>query len=765
MTTGAAARWLRAAVFAAVLAAGPAGAAERVHAVKVRGEEGAPVDEASVLSFTKVRAGEELDRAGLARDLRELEKSGRFSRVRADLEKAGEDVDVVFVVNPRLRIRSLRIEGALEIGNKKIRDLLELGVGDLFDDGVMGAKLQKVRDYYLKHYYPFAQVTWTNLPDVAAGTVDLTVDVKEGKRAKIHDIVFAGTQHVPVKDLQKAMTQKKSSIWSWLTGSGTLTPDLMDSDREAVRKAYLDRGYLEVQVGAPEIVPHGERQADLRLAVAEGRVFHLTGTAIEGNTIFPLAVLQVLVTNRPGDVASVAALDATAQAIRDYYGSRGYVNTRVDPVSTPDNAAATVSVVFRIREGKLAYLRNIYIRGNTKTKDKVIRREISAFPGEVYNEVKIRSSERRLRNLGYFERVTAQPSETIDPEKLDLQVEVEEKRSGQVTFGVGFSSTESLLGFVELQQNNFDISQWPPVGAGQKLRLRGTVGTERQDVDVGFTEPWFLDRKLSLSANAFHHDRQYYSSDYDQRNTGFDVGLGKPISTFDRINLIYGFQVIDIYNVDENASETIKEEEGTRDKSALTLEYVHDTRNNPFIPSRGNRTELSSSYAGGPLGGETDIYGLEGQSSQFVPLWFDHVLTLRGWVSVVDTHDGATRVPIFDRLFLGGTRTMRGFKFRDVSPKDENGESVGGQSGWYATVEYTVPVVELVRAAVYYDIGMIYPDSYDFPLSEYNSDVGIGLRIDIPGFPLRFDYAWPIEADEFNDRSGGLFQFSIGYGL
>ena len=215
--------------------------------------------------------------------------------------------------------------------------------------------------------------------------------------------------------------------------------------------------------------------------------------------------------------------------------------------------------------------------------------------------------------------------------------------------------------------------------------------------------------------------------------------------------------------MDELASDQIKAEEGARTKSSITPEIIFDTRNNFFIPSRGNRSEMALTLAGGPLGAETDLYELSLRSSQYWSAWWDHVLSLRVQVASVEEYGDADNVPIFDRLFQGGARSLRGFEFREVGPKDELGEPIGGKSTAFASIEYTVPLIEKIRLAGFYDAGFVNEDAWDFSLRDYNSDIGTGIRLDIPGFPLQLDYAWPLEADEFNDSSSGRFNFLIGY--
>lgn len=759
------------AVFVALLVAVVANAAT-VAEIKVRREGGGLVDESAVLGFVSVKVGDELNRTALSRDVRALEASGRFAYVATEVEDGPAGAILTYAVRSKPRINMIRIEGADEMGNKKIRELLELGPGDVVDDATIAFKALKVREYYQKEYYPYAKLEWTIEDHEDAGTADVRITVKEGRRATLRHIVIEGGEALKPSVVRKQMKQKQWNIFSWITSAGVYKPDELDADLEAIRRLYMDAGYLDARVGKPKIEPINAKNAQAVIPVEQGRLYRLGTISVDGPKIFAVDEVSAVVTSRPNDLASLSAIEASRQAVRDFYGSRGYIGNETQYKLVPRPGEQVVDVEISVKEGEKAYIRDIKIRGNTRTKDKVIRRELTVYPGEVYNQVKARNSERRLRNLGFFDEVSSVPESTPDPEKYDLAFEVHEQRVGQFMVGAGFSSVDDLIGFAELSHGNFDVLSWPPVGAGQKLSLRGTVGTKRRDIDFTFTEPWFLDRKLSLGFSLFDRDRSYYSDEYKQRNTGGTISLGKPIGTFNRINLIYGLENIKVYDVDETASDLIKEEEGTSLKSSMTLELVRDTRDNSFVPTRGARSSASVMYAGGPLLGDVDIYSLEAQSSSYWPLWFSHVFSVRGWVSVVDSHGSEDRVPLFDRLFLGGGRTLRGFKYRKVGPKDETGEPIGGRSAWYSSVEYTVPVVDKVRFATFYDIGMVFEDSYSFSVKEdgyqsgdYNSDWGIGVRLDFPGFPIRLDYAWPLQTDAFNDRSSGRFQFSIGYGF
>lgn len=737
---------------------------EAVKEVRVKGRGPYPVDEQSVLAFTSLKPGDELSALAVSRDIKALEKTGRFTFISSEVESIRGGIVVTFIIESKARIRKLEIFGADELGNRKVRELLEVGVGDLVDEATLAVRAQNVTETYYKKYFPDAKLTWEIKQNGDQGAADVRVKVDEGKRASVKRITFSGNQTIKSRQLKKVMKQRTTSWLSFITGSGTYNSDDLEMDVEALKGEYRNQGFLDASAGEPTVNYIGRRELEVVIPIKEGKLYSVRTIDVRGIKLFPQVDVAKSISIKSGNVASVSEMERTSQAIRDYYGSRGYIRSMVNYTLSSDPAKALVDVNYEVVEGKLAYIRNIFVRGNTRTKDKVIRRELAVYPGEIFNEVKVRTSERRLRNLGYFSQVSSVPESTVDPEKYDLSIEVEEQKTGQFIVGAGFSSVDDLIGFVELSQGNFDIKNWPYfTGGGQKMKLRTQMGTKRTDYELSFVEPWFLNRRLSLGMGLFQHDSRYYSSEYDQRNTGGNISLGKAISTYNRVNLIYGLEEIRINNVSTNASEIIKQEEGTRLKSSMTLELVHDSRDSVFVPTRGNRSTLSATVAGGPLGADTDLYGFQARSSQHWPVWFDHVFNLRGWMAVVEEYGDSERVPIFDRLFLGGARTVRGFKYREVGPKDEDGEPVGGRSALYGTAEYSIPLAEKVRLATFYDIGMVWEPAYEYSLSGLNSAAGIGLRLDFPGFPIQLDYAWPLETDEFNDRDSGRFSFWLGY--
>ncbi|MCF7848583.1 MAG: outer membrane protein assembly factor BamA [Kiritimatiellales bacterium] len=748
--------------------------AEVVKDIRIVNQSGTSFVGTSVTAYTSFRVGDQAGTrdeilAAIAVDVNRLRESGRFSYVDARMSVDPDGVILTYTVLTKHKLRRIEVVGADKMSNRKVRKKLELEIGQQADDAAFAQAASKLKEAYRDFWFPDTEVRWESTVDENLGTIDAKFIIDENDKLKIRKIVFEGNEHVKAKDLRKVMKQKKKWILSFITGAGKYLEDTVDADMFAIKSLYMDAGYLDVQVFDTDLQDITRSGAVLLYRINEGQKYKASSIKVTGVELFPVEEIQGGIVLAPGDTAAWKAIEAATETIRAYYGNRGYIRTSVRPVLDADAITSTVDIRFEVAEGSIAYINQINIRGNEKTKDKVIRRELVIHPGEKYHRGRVSTSENRLRNLNFFETV-ATGTEPVGKDNLhDLTVQVKEKPTGQFSAGVGFSSVDALVGYVEIAQGNFDITRWPPVGAGQKFKIRAQLGTQRNDLDISFVEPWFLDRQLSLGVDLFHHESRYFSDDYDQVNDGARVFLSKPLSRFMRGRLSYTLEQFEVFDVATSASDAIKREEGERTKSSLELSISRDTRDQFFTPTRGNQTSLSAYLAGGPLWGETDIYGARLKSTQFWnPVW-DHVFNIRGRLETVNNYGDSDFVPIFDRLFLGGSYTLRGFEFRDVGPKDATGEPIGGQTSGYVTFEYTVPVWTKIRAAAFYDAGFVNSDFMDFDPSGttsgdpgYNTDWGIGIRLDLPGFPLHLDYAWPIRADEEND-TGGRFNFIIGH--
>lgn len=761
--------------------------------IRIESPDQAALDASFVRAYTALRAGQELrDETALndavARDVDGLHESGRFSFVRAVIEEVDGKRTLVYSVIPRLRLQKIEVVGAKKIGSKKIKAELGLEQGDYVDDAIVNEKIRRVEIYCRKKKYPDASVAW-ELSPVDEDAAHLLITVTAGEKLRVKEIHFVGERFlsdsrkaragrffrklVPGKEkpapgerfetdeLRKVINQKTTF---WITPwGGSYRPEFADADVILIRNFYMDHGYQDVEVEAPVVENLGDGDLRLTYQIAEGGQYTVGTIGFEGAELFEAAELEKQTRLSSGDIASRKTIRDAAAAVRRYYGNRGYIHTLVEPVPRKDPAVLTANILFRVREGEMAHINEINIRGNEKTRDEVMRRELAVAPGEMFHQQNVEISKNRLRNLGYFETVESNYLPADGTNTYDLTFNVKERAMGNFLIGAGFSSVDSLVVFAEVSHGNFDIRRWPPIGDGQKIKVRVQAGSERNDLEVSFTEPWFRDRKLSLGTSLYHREADYYSDNYALETTGGRISLTKPLSPFVRGTIRYSLEAYDVYDIPLSAPSEIAADEGSGTKSALGFTVSRDTRDQFFVPTRGNLSSAMLELAG--FGGDQETYELELRSSQFWPLWKEHVLNLKGAVQMIESW-GSGDVPVYDRLFLGGPRSLRGFGFRDVSPVSEDAgsnEPIGGNTSYFATLEYIVPLWEKIRGVAFYDIGAVNSGVMDFGMGHISSDYGIGVRFDLPMFPLRLDYAFPHIIGDGIEEDGGRWNFMLGY--
>ena len=786
-----------------------------VRSIEVQYTGPATLAKERILAQMRTAVGQPYSDPVVEEDIRNLYKTGAIQNVRIYGEPQGDGVKVIVAVQTRPVVREIMIEGAHRIKPKKIRSQVAIKLNAPVNEEDLEKGRQKVIEGYQVHGFTDVSVQYRVEPiDEKRGTARVVYTITEGVKGPLRKIEFEGNAHFSEKVLRKEMKSKGKTFYSFFDKSGRLDEAQFQQDLDSVREFYQNHGYIDAEV--KEVRRERQKGGPLVITVAvnEGIQYHVNKVTFSGYKEGAEDKLRAVAKMKEGSVYSPKALHDDAKAIADAYGTGGFVDTLITPEGLPAGPGK-IDLHYKIEEGHRSFVQRINIVGNTRTKDKVIRREVLISPGDVFNTVRVDTTKKRLENLGYFSKVEAYPESTGIEDRKDLLVQVEEKRTGSLNFGAGFSTIDSLVGFVELTQGNFDLMNWPSfTGAGQKFRARAELGTLRKDFLVSLTEPWFLDRRLSLGGTAFYSEADYLSTVYSQRNYGFSIEARKPLFWLVFGTLGYRLEEIEIYNVDPSASPEIQDAAGSLTKSQVTAGLVLDRRDNPLISRSGQRISITPYVAGGFLGGSEQIYGWDAEASQYFHLPKDLILLFNGELATVDVWDQAEtktvqvlaavpsatpaapavtedipNVPIFDRLYLGGSNNLRGFNFRDVSPKDSDKQPIGGQSLARATAELTFPIVAKTRGAFFYDVGFVNVDAWDFapetqeiprgpnaiqkalrfgnpvtPRSTYYnlaSDFGFGIRLDLPIGPLRLDYGIPIT--NAGDTTSGKFNFSVGY--
>ncbi len=719
------------------------------------------VSKERILAQMRTRVGQPYSNPVVEQDIETLYKTGSIHNVRIFAQPEGDGVKVIVAVQTRAIMREIEIAGAERIKAKRLRKEIKLRLNQPVNEQQLEEARQKIIEVYQGRGFTDVSVQFRVDPiDEKRGTARVIFTVNEGVKGAVRAIHFEGNAHFSEKVLRKQMKTKGRTPIYFVDKSGRLDEVQLEQDLDKIREFYQDHGYIDVEVKNVRRERTEKGPMVITVVISEGPQYHVRKLTVSGYEVAREDKIRALLKMKEGSVYSPKQLRDDAKAVADAYGSGGYVDLVVLPEGEPAGPAQ-IDVHYKIEEGVRSFVNRINIEGNTRTKDKVIRREVLVAPGDVFNTVRVDITKKRLENLGYFAKVETYPEETDIPGRKDLTILVQEKRTGSLSFGGGFSTVDKLVGFAELTQGNFDLFNWPSfTGGGQKFRLRLQYGTQRKDFVLALTEPYFLDRRLSLSGQLFYTEANYLSAEYDQRNYGFSTELRKPINSYIYASLGYMLQDIDIFNVASSASDFIQSQKGSSVESKIFGSVVFDSRDNVLLSHRGQRITFSPFIAGGFLGGDTQVYALALEGSQYFHLPKDLILLINGEIATVSQWGNGTDVPIYERLFLGGSNNLRGFPFREVGPK-QNGEPIGGKSMSRATVELTFPIIEKARGAIFYDTGFVNESQWSFGFNNIASDIGVGLRLDLPIGPLRLDYGYPIQRDGYN--GGGHFNFNVGY--
>jgi len=678
-------------------------------------------------------------------------------------EPSGDGVKVTVLLQGRPVVEEILIEGAEAISMNRVRREIGSKVGDPLSEERLEDDRQKILKIYEDRFFSDVNIQYRVQEIENTNRVRVIFQITEGPKLIVRRINFTGNDSILPRDLLRVMKTRPWNILSFFNKSGRLLPAQADEDRSAIRALYQNRGFADIQVGEIQTQAIGTDGVELTVPIVEGIQYHVASVKLEGVNIVPPDELKTRLTMKEGSLFTPKGMSEDLKILRDFYGARGYVDMVAMPEVLPAGTGA-VDLTYRIDEQLQSYVNLINIQGNSRTKDIVLRREMAVKPGGIFDTTLVEVSKKRLENLNYFSKVDMAPTDTIVPGRKDLNVIVEEKRTGSFNFGVGFSTIDSLVGFAELQQSNFDLFNFPSfVGGGQRFRIRGQYGLQRKDFVIALTEPWFLGYKLSVGAEAYYREASFLSSVYNQTNYGVAIQARKQLWRTLSGRAEYRIEGIRIFDVDtDNVGPEIEDSAGTYVKSAVTGALSWDTRDSLFLTRRGELVELTGFLSGGFLGGDVQDYGISLEASKYFPLPWDLIFLLKGQVSVVDGWGGDNQVPIFDRLYLGGANNLRGFNFREVGPVDIDDNPIGGSSLAYLTAEITFPIISRVRGAVFGDIGFVNASAYDFGTSNVNADIGIGLRLDLPIGPIRVDYGYPVIYDSWNGPPG-KFNFNIGY--
>jgi len=740
-------------VLLALLLGGGARAQGTISEIRVDGVQ--RIDPETVRSYLAVRAGDPFDPDRLDRSLKTLFATGLFADVA--FRREGPVLVVNVVENPI--INRMAFEGNKRIDTEALTQEVSLRPRVVYTRTKVQNDVKRILDLY-RRKGRFAATVEPKIIQLPQNRVDLVYEIEEGEVTGVRRISFVGNKRYGDSTLRGIIQTKESAWYRILSSDDNYDPDRVSFDRELLRRHYLNNGYADFRVvsAVAELVP--ERTGFfITFTVEEGERYKFGAVKVNAalKNLDP-ETLRSDVQFSEGDWYSGEKVDEAIQRMTVRLGNLGYAFVDIQPVVDRRREDRVVNLAFEVKEGPKVYVERIDISGNVRTLDKVIRREFRLVEGDAFNAARLQRSRQRIQGLAFFKKAEVTNVAGSAPDKTVIKVEVEEKSTGEISFGAGFSTSESVLGQVELKERNL-------LGRGQEIRIAGILSGRRQQVDFSFTEPYFLDRDVSAGFDAFHIIRNNQrDSSYDDRRTGLGLRFGYQLSEALRQTLRYTISDVEIVNVKSTASRFIKESAGQRSTSLIGQDLFYDRRDNRVEPTEGYFAKFSSDLAG--VGGDTRFIRPSVGAGWYYSVAADYVLSVHGQAGMV--YGIGDDVSIQDRYVIGGP-SLRGFRTSGIGPRDIlTGDSLGGNKYYTATTEITFPlglpkdIPVLGRAFV--EAGSLWDiDETGAEIRDVNSiraSAGFGLSVNSPIGPIRIDLARPFSKETFDKTE--LLRISFG---
>ena len=739
-----------------------------VQRIIVRGNE--RIEQSTVLSYLPIQPGETLDAAKADLALKTLFRTDLFADVKIDLQ--GSDMIVTVVENPI--INKVVFEGNSGLKEDKLRDEVSVRPRGIFTRAKVQQDVQRIVELYRRSGRISATVT-PKIVELPQKRVDLIFEINEGPKSGVLRVNFLGNKEFSDNDLRDVVVTEQSSWYKFFSTNANYDPDRLEYDKEQLRKHYRNRGFYDFRVvsAIAELSPD-KNGFVVTYTLDEGQEYRFGKISVETELQkLDKNVLQSLVPIRSGEIYQDEMIERATDTLTFAAGAAGFASVDVRPRYTPNRETGLVDVVFQVREGPRVYVERIDVTGNTRTLDYVIRREMNLVEGDAYNRALVDRSRNNIRALGFFKDVSIEEAPGSAPDRTTLQVQVEEQPTGELSFSAGYSSVDQLILDLGVTERNFR-------GRGQSVRARVSVGSLRQQIDFGFTEPRFLGRDLGAGVDlyAYRTDFTDYSS-YKTETIGTNLRLGFPLTLNSRMSTRYtlrheAVEIDDAY-CDPSAplvSPVLCDQRGKYLTSLVGYTYLYDRRNDPINPTRGYRFDVSQDFAG--IGGDVNYISTEATGGWWYGFNKDFVLNLSGQAGYITGWGGDT-VRVNSRFYKGGN-SFRGFETAGIGPRDTlYGDALGGRAYAIGTVELAVPTFLPeqygIKAALFADFGTLgLLDDEEMLLSDGTRDpaikddlslraaAGVSIHWRSPMGPIRFDFSQVLAKEDYDKTE--TFRFS-----
>ncbi len=705
-----------------------------------------------ILRNIKSHAGNDFSAEEVKDDIYTIFSMGYFDDVIADLKETKAGLRLNFKVAEKPFVKNVTIVGNEHLSQETLNDNMTIKKNTILNHPAIMENAEIIRLLYLQDGYYLASVS----PEITVEGLDATVtfNVKEGPMVKIQRLTFIGNKAFSTRKLKKLLKTKESSPISFVTGSGNFNEYIFEQDLRKLMNYYYDRGYMKAEIIDKKVLlTEDKKWFYITITLSEGNRYRINSVKIEGDIVTDKKNIIKALDIKIKTIFDKSALKKGIAALTELYGDKGFANAVFNTKTDLDTENKTIALTIEIKKGVPVYIERINIVGNTRTRDKVIRRELEFSEGDLFSSTKLKESRKNVKRLGYFESVEIEKSPGAASNRLKLDVDVMEQPTGAISFGVGYSTSEKIITNASISQNNF-------LGTGLKLNLNGTLSARSSNYVFSITEPWLFNKPLSAGIDLFDTSKEYPDFSIDRQ--GLALRFGFPISKRTTRGFItYRYEKTDVTDVRANASKTIRDQEGNSKVSSITPFIKHDSRDDMFFPTEGKIMTFSTEFAGSFLGGNKDYVKHEVSAVTFISMPWDTVFSVRGILGYAYSLDSDEEVPIFEKYYLGGINSLRGYESRTIGTKDSvTGEILGGDKKVLLNTEIVFPILpqERFRGVVFFDIGNAFDGS--FKASELRKGVGVGIRWFSPMGPIRLE--WGFNLDQQDDDESSVWEFTIG---
>ena len=725
----------------------------RVVEVEVRGASRVAPDAVRKVMGTK--AGQELDLEKVRQDVKAIYRMGYFRDVTFDTEEVPGGYRLTVIVSEKPIVGGVQVEGNKDVETTDLRAAITIKERSLFQEEKVKESINKLTEVCQNKGFIDASVD-ASVAEDAEGALRVTFRVTEGTKLKIERIVITGNQFHTKKEILKAMETTEKGIFSFISDSGTFKKDVLENDVRKLEAIYQNSGFLDSKIFEP-VIGRGKKGLIVTFRIFEGRQYRVGEIRFSGESGIPEATLRKTVKLGRGDLFNRETLLSDLLALTTLVNDEGYAQALVSPGVEKRKEYPVADVTYRFERGTKFRFGKVEISGNTKTLDRVVRHSLDVSDGRTYSATGLKTSKENLTRTAYFKDVKISTAPSAVPGEMDAKVEVQEGPTGTLSGGIGYSSLDKIFGVVQVSENNL-------FGRGWKASLNSQFGARRTTYSLDFRDPHFLDSDFSLLLTAYKTKVLY--TDFERKSTGGRGGLGYNFTRFTNASLSLRIDSTLILPVGTAHSQVLLDEfaKGLQHTRSLTFNLNRNTTDKFIDPSRGSVQSGSVEYAGGPLGGDSQFVKYFLNAKAFYPVTASTVFSWNAlWAHVVPTVGGG-EVPIFERFFLGGPYSIRGFRSRDLSPKDPNtGEAIGGNKELIGNLEYLFPLVPEIsfKGVLFFDVGNTWEQGkWPWDGVQLRYAYGTGVRWYSPMGPLRFEVGWNLKPGPGESRR--VMEFTIG---